>query len=125
MESSYFSPLLDLFEANKNEELIPQMTAYMKNHFSYYGIKAPQRKKLQQQFIKENGMLSPSEASKEIRKVWNNCNREVNYVILDIIRLKKYWENKKTIEFDVIAAKLESVAEQEKQLYLSLMRAFY
>jgi len=73
--SSYFSPLLDLFESNINGELSQNMSAYMKNKFSFYGIKSPLRKKLQKKFIKENGKLSPTEASKEIKKVWNICNR--------------------------------------------------
>lgn len=46
--------------------------------------------------------------------------REFALLIAKAIRPR----NKKAIEFDIIAAKLESVAEQEKQLYLSLMRAF-
>ncbi len=98
MKPSYFSPLLELLEANKNEEQIPQMTAYMKNRFSYYGLKAPHRKELQKQFIAENGKLDPKNASVEIKKVWNQCNREVNYVILDILRHKRYWEDEDSIE---------------------------
>ena len=98
MKSSYFSPLLELFEANKNEILIPQMTAYMKNRYSYYGLKAPQRKELQKQFIAENGKLDPKTAFSEIKKVWNSCNREINYVIIDIIRHNRYWEDENSIE---------------------------
>lgn len=98
MKANYFSPLLDLFEKNMNEELIPQMTAYMKNRFSYYGLKSPQRKELQKQFIAEYGKLDPAIASKEIKEVWNTCNREVNYTILDIIRHKRYWENPNSIK---------------------------
>lgn len=98
MKTSYFSPLLELFDANRNEDQIPQMTAYMKNRFSYYGIKAPQRKELQKQFNAENGKLDPKLVSSEIKKVWNICNREINYVIQDILRHKKYWEDEKSIE---------------------------
>ncbi|MFA7327279.1 MAG: DNA alkylation repair protein [Candidatus Kapaibacterium sp.] len=98
MKTNYFSPLLDLFEKNMNEELIPQMTAYMKNKFSYYGLKAPQRKELQKKFISENGKLDPAVAFTEIKKVWNTCNREVNYSIIDILRHKRYWEDPNSIE---------------------------
>lgn len=98
MEHSYFKPLINLFEANRNEELISQMTAYMKNHFSYYGIKSPLRKELQKQFITLHGNLEPNEATVEVKKVWNNCNREINYVIQDILRHKKYWQDENSIE---------------------------
>ena len=98
MEHGYFSPLIELFEASRNEELIPQMTAYMKNKFSYYGIKSPLRKELQKRFIAENGKLDSKLASDEIRKVWNNCNREINYVIQDILRHKRYWQAENSIE---------------------------
>jgi hypothetical protein len=46
--------------------------------------------------------------------------REFALLIAKAIRPR----NKNVIEFDVIATKLESVAEQEKQLYQLLMRAF-
>ncbi len=98
MKANYFAPLIELFEANRNEDLIPQMTAYMKNQFSYYGLKAPQRKELQKQFISENGKLDPSNASKEIREVWNTCNREVNYTVIDILRHKRYWVDLNSID---------------------------
>lgn len=98
MKTSYFSPLLELFEANRNEVLIPQMTAYMKNRFSYYGLQSPIRRELQKQFIAENGKLDPKIASKEIKKVWNSCNREVNYAIIDILKHKRYWEEEDSIE---------------------------
>lgn len=98
MKSNYFYPLIQLFEENRNEELIPQMTAYMKNRFSYYGIKSHQRKELQKQFISENGKLDPIEAAREIKEIWNDCNREVNYAILEIIRHKRFWEDENSIE---------------------------
>lgn len=98
MKSNYFSPLIKLFEENRNEVLIPQMTAYMKNRFSYYGLKSPERRELQKQFISEYGKLDPQIAADEIKAVWNNCNREVNYVIIDILRHKRYWEDENSIE---------------------------
>lgn len=98
MKNNYFSPLIQLFEENKNEVLIPQMTAYMKNRFSYYGLKSPERRELQKQFISQYGKLDPQIAANEIKAIWNSCNREVNYVILDILRNKRYWEDEKSIE---------------------------
>jgi len=46
--------------------------------------------------------------------------REFALLIAKAIRPR----NKKVIEYDLIATKLESIAKQEKQLYLSLVRAF-
>ncbi len=98
MNTNYFSPLLDLFEANKNDDNALKMAAYMKNKFSFYGIKSPLRKELQKQFLSDNGKLPPHTASKDIKQVWNDCNREVNYVIQDILRHKRYWDSDESIE---------------------------
>lgn len=98
MKNPYFSPLVELFEENRNEELIPQMTKYMKNRFSYYGIQSPLRRELQKQFIAENGKLTPKIANLEIPYLWNNCNRELNYSIIDMLKHKQFWQDVNSIK---------------------------
>jgi len=63
MKTNYFSHLFDLFEANKNDDNALKMAAYMKNKFSFYGIKSPLRKELQKQFLSDNSKLPPHIAS--------------------------------------------------------------
>lgn len=95
---SYFSPLIEILERSSNSENAEQMTAYMKHQFSFYGIKSPLRKEIQKQFIKEYGKPDIELISKEVKSVWNNCNRELNYIIIDLLRPRKYWKNDESIK---------------------------
>ena len=95
---SYFSPLIKLLEQNKNENNAIQMSAYMKDKFTFYGIKSPLRKEIQRQFTKEYGKPDIDLISDDILAVQNSCNRELNYIIIDLLRPKKCWENNKSIE---------------------------
>ncbi|WED27718.1 BtrH N-terminal domain-containing protein [Vibrio sp. DW001] len=74
-------------------------------------------------FLQESSELIHNEilrsASVEMTEIGDEW-REFALLIAKAIRPK----NKKPIEFDGIAAKLESIAEKEKQLYQLLMRAF-
>ncbi|MFN3196333.1 MAG: DNA alkylation repair protein [Chlorobiota bacterium] len=95
---SYFSPLIEILERSSNSENAEQMTAYMKHQFLFYGIKSPLRKEIQKQFIKEYGKPDIELISKEVKSVWNNCNRELNYIIIDLLRPRKYWKNDESIK---------------------------
>lgn len=95
---SYFSPLIKSLESNSNSDNAEQMTAYMKNHFSFYGIKSQQRKELQKQFTKEYGRPEIPRTEHEIKTIWGNCNRELNYIIIDLLRPKKYWNDEDSID---------------------------
>ncbi len=53
---TYLQPLQQLFEANANAENASAMKAYMKEKFSFYGIKSPERRALQKQFLAETGL---------------------------------------------------------------------
>jgi 3-methyladenine DNA glycosylase AlkD len=98
MNRSYFAPLVELFEVNCDDTIAPQMSRYMKNRFSFYGVKSPERKELQRQFIYKNGKLAISDAEKEVLGIWNNCKREVNYAIVDILKHKSYWQQEQSID---------------------------
>ncbi|NLJ58803.1 MAG: DNA alkylation repair protein [Tissierellia bacterium] len=52
--------IIDIFYANRKEELAVPMAKYMKNNFPFLGIKTPERKALAKEFIKE---------SKKLRKI--------------------------------------------------------
>ena len=95
---SYFSPLIQTLEKNSNPENAVQMSSYMKDQFKFYGIKSPLRKELQKQFIKEYGKPEIELIPKEVKSIWNNCNRELNYIIIDLLRPKRYWIDEHSID---------------------------
>lgn len=83
--------LVELFEENKDKEKAVPMENYMKNHFSFLGIKTPERKKLMKQFFQESMILKESFQSDFAIALWEKDEREYQYAALDYIEksLKK------------------------------------
>ncbi len=82
---TYLQPLQQLFEANANAENASAMKAYMKEKFSFYGIKSPERRTLQKQFLTENGLPDPFDP-KIFRALWNADQREFQMFGLDLLK---------------------------------------
>ncbi|MEO0472316.1 MAG: DNA alkylation repair protein, partial [Bacteroidota bacterium] len=51
--NTHLHTLIHQFEAHANPAQAGPMAAYMKGHFPFLGIKAPLRKQLQKDFIKQ------------------------------------------------------------------------
>ncbi|RWZ60922.1 hypothetical protein EQV77_05675 [Halobacillus fulvus] len=76
--------IIDAFEKNKNEEQRPSMEAYMKNHFSFYGIKTPERKAMLAPILKEH-RLSETERLETVRLLFQEEFRECQYAGLALL----------------------------------------
>ncbi len=88
----YSAPLIELFEANANPEIAPQMKAYMKNRFEFFGIKSPLRKQLEKQFLAENGEPDFSEIGSILFGLFKQPQRELHYSAIALCgRTKKFW----------------------------------
>ncbi|MGG3561481.1 DNA alkylation repair protein [Neobacillus rhizosphaerae] len=83
--------LTKLFEANRNEQEAEPMKKYLKNHFSFLGIKSPIRKELEKEFFKETGMLKEPLDQEFIIELWEKDEREYQYSALTYLEksLKK------------------------------------
>jgi 3-methyladenine DNA glycosylase AlkD len=82
---TYLEPLQQLFEANANGENAVAMKAYMKGRFEFFGIKSPERRELQKQFLNENGapiLFDPT----VFRALWQADQREFQLFGLDLLR---------------------------------------
>ena len=85
-----YKHLRQIFELHKDEAKAESMAAYMKNHFSFYGIGAVKRKEMTKEIIKQE------KAKKEIDwSFLNRCyadnHREMQYFVLDYLHaLAKY-----------------------------------
>lgn len=86
--------IIEDFYSNKNEENSQSMAAYMKNHFDFLGIKAPERKALSKDFIKV------AKKSKEVDwqvvdDLWQLPQREFQYLACDYLKaLEKHIDEK-------------------------------
>ncbi|MCF8459826.1 MAG: DNA alkylation repair protein [Flavobacteriales bacterium] len=82
---AYLKPFQELLEANAQAENAVAMKAYMKNRFEFYGIKSPERRELEKQFLSEFGMPKPFD-KKVFRELWKANQREFQHFGLDILR---------------------------------------
>ena len=76
---SYSIELMRFFKEHKNDMNRPAMEAYMKNRFTFLGIKAPERNALLRQFRMCNGEPRNLET---IFDIWRLEEREFQYIAL-------------------------------------------
>ncbi|MCB0805649.1 MAG: DNA alkylation repair protein [Bacteroidales bacterium] len=84
--SSYIQPLIESFEANKNDEDAVQMEKYMKRLFTFYGLKSPLRKNLISSFFKQYGY--PDYPEQIARECWSLPQRELQYFAMEMLAKK-------------------------------------
>ncbi|MBQ4821614.1 DNA alkylation repair protein [Aquimarina sp. MMG016] len=84
-------------ERNANAEEARAMEAYMKDLFTYYGIKAPKRKILLKETINEfKGELTRDNVIKVSNTLYQDLHRELHYCAIEIVDRflrKKYTVN--------------------------------
>lgn len=109
-----FSEIKKLFEANQDKENAIAMSKYMRNLFPFYGIKAPLRKEICKNFLKEEKKAEQIDWA-FLDKCYQNKHREFQYLAndylialhnqlsyRDISKIKKYIQTKSwwdTIDF--------------------------
>lgn len=77
--------LINLFEQNRDQEKAIPMEKYMKNHFSFLGIKTPERNQLMKQFYAESGVLKEGFQPDFVKTLWEKEEREYQYAAIDYI----------------------------------------
>lgn len=71
--------LTNLFEQHRNRAAAEPMKKYMKDHFSFLGIKSPLRKELERQFFNETGILKEPFNKEFVLALWEKDEREYQY----------------------------------------------
>ena len=83
--------IIEKFEANRNEEQAGPMTAYMKNHFPFLGIKSPLRKQLLKEQFAEYALPEPEQLFEEVWKLYDLPEREYQYAAFALLeKMKKH-----------------------------------
>lgn len=92
--------LKGLYQEHQNKIKAPQMAAYMRNLFSYYGIQNPIRKSITKEIVTH---LSKNFSIKELEdvllKIWELPQREYQYFVLDVLTTIKAPSDKKDLKF--------------------------
>ena len=76
----------NLFSANANSTEGELMSKYMRYKFEFWGIKSPQRKELQKQFLKEKPLLEIENLQEVIIGLWELPQREYQYFAMEIMK---------------------------------------
>ncbi len=80
----------NIFQKNADKKNAQGMSAYMKNQFSFYGIKKPEREKLTKEILRS---FSESITQKQLldcaRSLWKKKEREYHYLAIDLLNKNK------------------------------------
>lgn len=86
----YEAELEKLLRDHSDKENAAAMAAYMRDQFSFLGIKSPERVALTKQFLKERGTPAGEELDAVVRALWRLPEREFQYTAMLLLekRLK-------------------------------------
>ena len=89
------------FKANANSKIASQQKAYLRDQFSFYGMKTPLRRAVQKPFL-VNEYLPPKEQLEGlVRTLWNKPQREYHYFAQELVqKYTKQFEEKDIILFE-------------------------
>jgi 3-methyladenine DNA glycosylase AlkD len=89
MKPNWIEKLGDHLAAQKDESRGAQMKAYLRDQFEFFGIKAPERRVLQRNFLKENPFPC-DEREKLIPALFEKNEREYQYFAMELhLRCRK------------------------------------
>lgn len=81
--------LIELLRSQSDEVQAEAMSAYMRNRFTFLGIKKPKRTALTQNFLKTEQLPSDLKELKSlVISLWEQPEREFQYVALDVLGKK-------------------------------------
>jgi 3-methyladenine DNA glycosylase AlkD len=91
--SDYLQPLTAAMAGAADPQQAAQMAAYMRDQFSFYGVKSPRRREILKGFLQESGVPAVEDVPALVKALWSLPEREQQYNALDIlIRLQKKLE---------------------------------
>lgn len=97
----FISALEEAFTSAKNSQIAAPMAAYMKNKFSFLGIKKPERAVLQKKIFNAYPLDSEESLCKLMLLLWDAPEREYHYAACDLAyRYKKLWSPKMLLVFE-------------------------
>ena len=100
IEMSFINDLEKIFQESSNSENTVAMENYMKNHFSFYGIKTEKRRRLFKEVWKENQIEISENVRRIAKELYSKKQREFHYCGIEILmkELKKKYQ-KEDISF--------------------------
>lgn len=81
----YIAQLHDALLRAGEPEIAPQMAAYMKDKFAFYGLKKPARQAVTTAFVQQWGWPTPEQLAPVMRLIWEQEYRELHYFGLELL----------------------------------------
>ncbi|MEZ5347049.1 MAG: DNA alkylation repair protein [Pyrinomonadaceae bacterium] len=89
----YIKPLAEKFKESAVPENAPQMKAYMKDRFEFFGIKTPARKAISREFFSAHGIPDHFDLEEIVFNLFELPQREFHYFAIDLCgKLRKEWK---------------------------------
>lgn len=90
--SIYLDPLQRKFEKASNLKNAVRMSAYMKDRYKFFGIKSPDRRKIQKEFIGEHGLPEFNNLADVADECFDRPQREFHHFGIELCgKMKKHW----------------------------------
>ncbi|HZG73276.1 MAG TPA: DNA alkylation repair protein [Chondromyces sp.] len=87
--NSFVKELVHLYTQHADAKYAEWSRNYMRNQFEFLGIRAPIRRELTKQFIKEHGLPPKDQLKEVILTLWNLEEREYQKAALEILEKQK------------------------------------
>ena len=98
--STYIHLLSEIFEQHANPLIAAGQKAYLKDHFEFFGIKSPDRRNIQVNFLRKPLLPSWSKSRELLLELWVKDEREFQHFGLDLMR--KHLKNVEESDIDFI-----------------------
>ncbi|MFB5663278.1 DNA alkylation repair protein [Alteribacillus sp. HJP-4] len=99
MEEESIKRFQDILIRHRNPDNAGPMQKYMKNHFSFIGLKSQERRNLTYPFLREHEWHRPPLKKELLRKVWGLKEREYQYAVVDALDLYQKHLQEEDIDF--------------------------
>lgn len=90
--------LVETFDRHRNPVDAVQMEKYMRNKFSFLGIRSPERKELSKEFNRTLKFNTEANIESIITYLWERPQREYQYVAVDYLVKNKQWLTDKHVD---------------------------
>jgi 3-methyladenine DNA glycosylase AlkD len=85
LPKNYLTPLREALAEAGHPEDAEQMQRYLKDQFAFFGVKAPARRVIQRDFLKEEGKPAPEDLPQLLRLCFAEEERELHYFAIEML----------------------------------------
>lgn len=98
--NDFINTLQHEFEANADAEVALQQKAYLRDQFSFYGLKTAVRRAIQKPFLVKEFLPDKLNLENLVRTLWNRPEREYHYFAQELVqKYAKQFEEKDIVLF--------------------------